>query len=397
MISAPKITLDENDMIHVMHGAALLASGGGGSVYDGLDLLCAFKKHHPKTPVSVDVLSPDMMADCDYSVGVAVMGAPSGAAEQPDLTTCVTSAYEEAQNIARLHAKQVKYIMPLEMGGFNTFVPMLISMMSDVPLLDADCCGRAVPGLDTALSSINGCATAPIAMADNDGNKVTITTKDPYNAALVETMALPVVSLFQQNAGIAGWFLSREKILNNIPLGTVNLAMQIGEYMRKRFAKKPSESYVDDLFEGIDSLGLACARRLFDMPQTIREYHTVQQGGWDSGSFLVGEGNEANPEYKVLFSNENLVVNKIEPDGAENTVITAPDIISVYNAATCEPLTNEDLENLNRSGKLESTKVILGIIKVNDRWWNSPDTMSRAWSPYFEHIGYSGGIVRYPG
>ncbi|MED9781329.1 MAG: DUF917 family protein, partial [Peptococcaceae bacterium] len=57
------------------------------------------------------------------------------------------------------------YTMPVEMGAFNTFAPMLISLMTGLPTLDADAAGRAVPGLDTLLSHINGGATSPLAMA----------------------------------------------------------------------------------------------------------------------------------------------------------------------------------------------------------------------------------------
>lgn len=40
--------LNEQDIINVMNGAALLAAGGGGCFDDGMILLESFKKNHPE-------------------------------------------------------------------------------------------------------------------------------------------------------------------------------------------------------------------------------------------------------------------------------------------------------------------------------------------------------------
>ena len=42
--------LNEQDIINVMNGAALLAAGGGGCFDDGMILLESFKKNHPDKP-----------------------------------------------------------------------------------------------------------------------------------------------------------------------------------------------------------------------------------------------------------------------------------------------------------------------------------------------------------
>jgi hypothetical protein len=49
-----------------------------------------------------------------------------------------------------------------------------------------------------------------------------------------------------------------------------------------------------------------------------------------------------------------------------------------------------------QSGQLlDSTKVVLGIIKVDTKWTAYPDRVSSAWKPYFQAVGYNGDIVPY--
>lgn len=170
--------LNEQDIINVMNGAALLAAGGGGCFDDGMILLESFKKNHPDKPITVRLVDVSEMEDGAYAAVVAGMGAPTEGAGK-DFTPCAVDAFAEVQRMAAEMGKGVHYTMPVEMGAFNTFVPMLISLMTGLPTLDADAAGRAVPGLDTLLSHINGGATSPLAMADTMATSPTFAAPIP--------------------------------------------------------------------------------------------------------------------------------------------------------------------------------------------------------------------------
>ena len=159
--------INEDTIRNIMKGAALLASGGGGSLNDGFIMLDAFKQNHPDSKVEVSVIKPSEMQPGTNSIVVAVMGAPSGGTNL-DITPCVLHAYDEAKVVAAGENVQIPYTMAIEMGGFNTFVPMLISLSNETPIIDADACGRAVPALDTILSHINGCKTSPVVLANSE-------------------------------------------------------------------------------------------------------------------------------------------------------------------------------------------------------------------------------------
>jgi len=388
------ITLNEKDIINIMNGAALLAAGGGGCFDDGMLLLNMFKEKHPEKPIEVKLCSLEEMEDGEYAAVVAGMGAPTEGAGK-DFTMCAVYSFEEAQRMALEMDKNVKYTMPIEMGAFNTFAPMLISLMTGMPTLDADAAGRAVPGLDTLLVHINGGNTSPLAMSDEKGNIVQIKCADPKDAVMAQSLASPIAVKFQSNAGIAGWVMSKEEIKSYVPSGTITLAKRIGEVIEKQRELQGQETYISDIFDELKKESIVDTRTLH-LQTPVRAFTTGFKDGFDVGSYIIGDGDGGfNITYKVYFQNENLLLYRVRPDGREELKMTAPDIITMYNAKTGDPITNEDLFLLRDEGKLDELEVALGIIKADQSWWKTGRTMQEAWAPYFAVLGYDGEIKKY--
>lgn len=78
----------------------------------------------------------------------------------------------------------------MELGGFNTFTPILSSMIEGIPMVDADGAGKAVPGLETVISHVNGLPTGPYVMGSIQGDAYVVAPKAPYAAAGCQEMAL---------------------------------------------------------------------------------------------------------------------------------------------------------------------------------------------------------------
>ena len=377
-----------SDITNTMRGATLLASGGGGSLNDGMIMLTSFSTAHPDVPIEISVCRPEEMDDRENAVVVAVMGAPSGGANQ-DITPCVLSAYDEVKKLAASQGANIKYTLPIEMGGFNTFVPMLISLSNHTPIIDADASGRAVPTLDTLLSHVNGCRTSPVALANVKDDRVTIQTKDAHDAARVQSLAVPVVAIFEQNAGIAGWMLNRAEIQSAIPNGTLTMASRIGEFLVNSLGS------ADDAFTLINKHGI-CKAVSLAREASIYNFQTGFKDGWDVGDYYVGyDPAERTGMYHVKFSNESLLLYQVQPNGQEKIVMTAPDIITFYDCRSHIPLTNEDLQVFKEEGRLDSLKITLGVIQVHDKWWLNPQKTSAVWKKYFSLLGYDGDVVRY--
>ena len=384
------MVLQEKDIYNIIIGSALLAAGGGGSVTDGLDLLQNYKNRNPGKKIQVEMIDVTEMDDTACAVGIAGMGAPTKGANK-DFTPCAASCYDEVSQMAVRMGKVIKYVMPIEMGGFNTFAPMLASLDTGFPTVDADGAGRAVPGLDTALMHVNGYDTSPIAMADEFNNRVEIIMNDPRNATGAQKIAAPIANgYFEGNACIAGWMMNKSQIQDALPTGTVTLAKRIGEIIEDAIKEK-SNGYVAEIFEMINKL-LKVESRAITKIAKITDYSPNPNPSFDNGYYYIDDGTD---RFKVAYENENLVLYKSQ-DGKDVPFMTTPDIITMYNAKTGEPITNEDIDQQFHAGRLDDLEIVAGIMRVDNKWWKNPENVDNVWREYFADVGYTGGVIRYP-
>ena len=363
-----KRILKEEQLIDVIWGATLMGGGGGGAMVGGTDLLDTYKKLHPEKPVELTLLETCDMDPEAYGAVTAGMGAPT-VLKNVDFSQYAVNAFNALKEMGTKMdpPRKLEYSVPLELGGFNTFCPMLISLLNDIPFIDCDGAGRAVPALDTLLLHINGLDTSPLAMADGKNNKVTIELNDAKDAPMGEEIGRWICTAFGQIAGLSGWMVRKSDIEESLPCGTVTLCEKIGHELR-RCAKDGSNA-----FEALAQAGIEC--RFLTRGKVVKQ-ENLQAKGFDYGKVYV-EG--ADGQWIIYFQNENLLV---EHEG--KPIMTVPDITCYYNAATGEPLTNADIT--------EGMEICLGAIKAPDAWWKNPN-MFDVWKPFLSNVGYEGGNI----
>ena len=365
--------LSRQDIINIIYGATVLGAGGGGSASSGLEMLENYIKKHgdPK----LRMISTGEMNVNAYAAVTAGMGSPV-ALKDIDFTPYAVNAYNALVDMAATMGRTLSYTIPVEIGGFNTFVPMLIAMMNDIPVIDADGAARAVPALDTLLLHVNGLDTSPLAMADHKNNRLTIELADPRDAHEAEVIGRNICVAFDMMAGLSGWMVNQAQIEAAIGNGTITRAKTVGEVMATYKTENTTENFYAYLAKHSSlKCQAVCGGK-------ISKVETKTAGGFDYGTATVA--GEDGSTYMVLFQNENLVIYK---DGI--VVMTAPDIISFYEINAGMPLTNADTK--------EGQYVDIGIIEVDERWWkNGEAAINDVWAPYFKNVEYTGRIVRYP-
>lgn len=389
-------TLNEKDIIHIMTGATLMAGGGGGALADGMELIDTYKKNYPGMEMKCDLYRADEMGEDQYTIGLAVMGSPVEGGKV-DATGCIITAFEQSRSLKERTGRTADYTLSMELGGFNTFTPILISMIEGIPMVDADCAGRAVPGLETAISNVNGLPTGPYVMGSIEGNAYVVVPKDPYDAAYCQQMALPIVRMFRQNAGMAGWMYNRRELEECVPTGTIEICRRIGQVMEElsQARERAGLPFIGNVFEALNRAGVVEARTLAENA-VICNYcpQPGVTGNNDIGLYDVKQSADADEAYRIHYANESLVLGLVK-DGAERTVMTVPDITAMYDARTGQPLTNEDITLAHENGTLEELRVTLGAIRVDAKWWKNEAKLMEYWSMYFEEIGYKGEIVKF--
>ncbi|MDR1399899.1 MAG: DUF917 domain-containing protein [Treponema sp.] len=373
-------TLTYEEILDCIWGATLMAGGGGGSLQDGLNLLNTYMDSNHLNPEDVSLTMVDVqdIAEQDYAGVIAAIGAPT--AIQGDFSPYAYNAFALLQTLGQqaVPKQDVAYSLAVELGGFNTFVPMLITMAKNIPLVDADGSGRAVPALNTTLLAVNGNDAAPLGLTDKANNQVTLKLADPKDAQLAETLARQVAVGFNNICGLSGWMLRKDAINTTLAVGSISQCQKIGAVLRN--------AAITDKFGELQRKDILKCREV--CRATISNGESKEQDGFDKG-FV--EYTTDNTSYKTLFQNETLL---IESSTGE-VVMTAPDIIACYEQETGSPLTNADLFD-DQGNVKQNVSVVLGLIAVDSQWWKQGDAaINTLWQEYFKSVGYTGDIKKF--
>lgn len=386
----------------ILKGATLMASGGGGKYTLGIDILNNYlKREHSKT--IFEVKDASSFKKTDSGMSIAIMGSPTNTGGAKELERVAISAYNSGRKIAELTHTELNFLMSLELGGANTVIPIINSLEYSIPLIDADLCGRAVPELDTMLSSLHKLPVAPLSITDQDMNVCGIYLEDSSDAKQAECTCVGIINNASHKkggcGGITGWYLKAIQVDSNVATGTITACFKIGGLLDSLSKKSPEEREVHSIYEEIrkdSSLNMKVKRLTrIAYPVNYITKEPAKGGALDKGTISIGEG--AN-RYEILYLNESLVLNKVYRDGTIQTIATAPDIITMYDVTTGEPVTNADIYDWSMKGpsELGKHKLLLGLIKAHDNWDVSETQLNAFWKEAFSLTGYSGNVVRYP-
>lgn len=365
-------TLYKQDILEILYGATFLGAGGGGSLSFGLDMLAKLEKQGET--IELELLEVDELEACDYAAMVAGLGSPVAMLEGefgPD----AVNAFKAFQRGFAAEGKTVNYLYPGEMGGFNTFVPMMVAILSDkdpakrIKFVDTDGNGRAVPELNTTLTDLRGYPPSPIGLGNGTGDQIIAYATDDKAA---EVIARQLCMAYGQQIGFSTWGLSRDEMKQHSSVGCVTYAQKIGKVFLQLMADR-SLNPVEELSKVMEIRAICRGR--------IEKIDLKAEGGFDFGTtvILAENGNR----YYIDFKNENMLVR----DEAGKVYLTAPDIICFMDTDTYLPLTNADTK--------EGMNIFLGISPVDEKWWLEDFKAYECWKPILEAIGYTGEFVRY--
>ena len=216
----------------------------------------------------------------------------------------------------------------MAVGGFNTFVPMLVAILSDkdpdkrIKFIDMDSNGRAVPELNTTLSVYYGHPPKPLGLGSLNGDEIVVYPVTDHSG---EQIARNMCMLYNMRIGFATWGLNKAE-MKDLDVGCVTKAQNIGKAF---FAARDKGTDLMDELKKVMEVREFCRG-------TIEELDVRAEGGFDWGTTVV-RGDDGH-KYYIDFKNENLILR----DEAGKTCLTAPDGIGLVDLDTLTPLTNAD-------------------------------------------------------
>ena len=313
------------DIKDLARGAVLLGTGGGGDPYIG-ELFLQAQLEQGRSP---QVIPVDAVADDTLVITIAGVGSP------PVMLENLVSDITLLQILARMEAhlgRRVGALISAEIGGVNSMFPLALSAITGLPVLDGDGVGRAVPRTEMCTFSIYGCAATPGVVIDELGNTVVIETVNDVTAEHV--LRAVTVAL---GAHVFGGFypMTGAQVKRTAVRDTLSLSQHIGRCIRT--AREGDGDVFYDLLAFLNtSRKGGVARLLFD-GKIIDVTHETRNG-WHWGRVTIGALNDSGDVFTVDIQNEFTVARL---NG--HTVTVVPDLISILDRESAEPITAERL------------------------------------------------------
>ena len=316
--------LDKQDLLDLAVGAAFLGTGGGGDPYIGRLMVQTCMEDGQ----DVTIIDPDELNDDDFVIPTAMMGAPTVLVEK---LPSGDEAVHSLRQLERYLGRVADATMPIEVGGINSTIPLLVGARLGLPVVDADGMGRAFPELQMETFGVYGISGTPLVVSNEYGDTALITARDNK---VMEWYARGVTIRMGGCSYIAEYSMTGEEVKRTSVRNTLTLAIQIGREMR--LARQQHRNPFDALLALLPQTHYHYARviwrgKITDMQRETRE-------GFSMGRARIEGLGEWQGEMEILIQNENLIA---RVNGETRAIV--PDLICVMDSETAEPITTEQL------------------------------------------------------
>lgn len=323
--------LSRQDVHDMLLGAAIVGTGGGGSLKEGLRIVDA----------AMDEGLEFILAQPNEIPDDALVGSPYCCGSIGYLTEDQQHKYDALPKIdmtpevAAVRALE-KYIgrefyglVATELGGGNTAAALNAAARLGKPIIDADPAGRSVPCLQHSTLYLNGVSIAPMGLADIFGDTLIIpeVSSDERAEALARAAAVGSFNSIGVVDHPGEWRQMKNALIKN----TLTYCLDIGR--TARVAQQAGRCYALDVASGF--------RGYIMFDGCIERATWEDRDGFTFGDITVVGANEyEGDELRIWFQNEYIMSWK---NG--EVFVTAPDCINIVNKDTNMPLINPDAQS----------------------------------------------------
>ncbi|XP_014678133.1 PREDICTED: uncharacterized protein LOC106817941 isoform X1 [Priapulus caudatus] len=358
--------LNERDVDCIAIGAGILGSGGGGNPYIGKQRALQQLKLGRK----LRVIAPESMST-GVVVSCVMMGAPviireklpsnesanafetlrelvSSVKCKPehyldmDLEVKIGNGVKYIQNFPKdFHnceegegAVKVTAVMAAEMGGVNSFEPVIVGAIMDLPILDADGMGRAFPEIQMFTPFMYRDEYAPSCLSDERGIREVVIQADSPKHLENHFRALCVTHGCMSGCAMAP--LSADEVENLTVKYSLSRVWRLGRAVVQAQATKRSP--VDAIMEHEHAV-LLLTGKIVDVQRRIT-------GGFTRGRVSV-EGLKdkeyAGTRLHLDFQNEYLIAYVEAEDGVLQVRTCVPNLIMMVDTDSGEPVNTDEI------------------------------------------------------
>jgi len=317
-----KLSLE--DLEDLARGAAFLGTGGGGDPYVGRLMV----RQALEAGGAVEIIQLEDVPDDALVIPTAMMGAPTVLVEKiPRGDEAVKSLRALEQHLS----KKAYATMPIECGGINSTMPLVVGARLGLPVVDADGMGRAFPELQMETFHVYGVSGTPMAITNEYGDTAIIVSHDNR---MMEWLARGVTIRMGGAAYIAEYSMDGRTAKRVSVPRTLSLGLQIGRGIRR--AREQHKDPFVELIGLLRATPYQYGTLIFE-GKLVDVWRETTQGFARGRAIIAGTGTHAD-KLEIVFQNENLVA---RANGQLKAIV--PDLICVLDSETAEPITTEAL------------------------------------------------------
>lgn len=307
------MNLNRNDLNNILLGASVLGCGGGGRYDLAEQIIKSIVK-------SIRLTSIKDIGNNDLIITVFGVGGLKQLGEVEKVNR---------KNIALLQKilkKEVKYIIPVEIGPMSIASVLNISAKLNLPVIDGDLVGyRAAPEIYLEAITLNNVNRLPLVASNSDGDTIILSAASSVEN--IETILRDFSARSKTKVYVAGYPMYKNMIQGYFGNNSLSYTAKLGQILKANS----------------DEIKLKDELKVLDI-EVIDEGKIINQIENDVAGFTVGKLKiKSNKEvYEVLYKNEFVVLIK---NG--KVLTTCPDSIFVIDLNVKRGINNGD----NNKGK----------------------------------------------
>jgi DUF917 family protein len=319
-------------------GATFFGTGGGGSYEAGVEALTEQLAAGREVGwVDVETVSDDAFTASAFGMGsiapktqelyheIEAFGLNPLAEVYPRLNDRLKRALAHLEDFS---GKRIEVLVPGEIGGGNSCACIAVAAESGRLAVDGDYAGRAVPSIFQTGPYLVEKPLLPLASVDGWGNVAFI--ECTYNWRMAERIGKYLSVAGFLGCGLAGFLMPGRDMKEAVFRNTMSQSYEIGRLIREERdrGKDPVEAVAARLGAWVLCRGHVAKKESSDREGYYWGYHTFK-----------GAGTYSDVELRVFFKNENHICWR---NG--HVVATSPDLIVAVEDGTCQPLTNNAIQ-----------------------------------------------------
>jgi len=310
--------LTHGDIERIAIGAGILGTGGGGNPYRGM-VQAKIQLDEGRT---LQVVRLDELPDDALVAPLGGMGAPTVGLEKLGRGDEGKRAIEM---LCEYLGVEVAATIPIEVGGSNSFVPLIAGAQLGLPTVDADGMGRAFPEWSMISFYFDGVAPSPVVMTDSLDRKIIIEGVDTPQS--LERIGRAICVQLGGRAMVADRPISVRRLREVAIPDTLTFAHRIGD------------AVLEAQRRGTDPIGAVCAvaGSVVLFSGKITDVDRRFERGYNVGRLrMVGSESWQGAAATIDLQNEFLI---FRIDDQVRAIV--PDLITMVDSERGTPITTE--------------------------------------------------------